>query len=133
MAKKANAKRGRGLSTTTSTTLFNNPTASIAARAAALYRVTSYEDRRLHRPDRSSAPPRSLNRNATRLRVADRFGDAIRRQTLARVMFNQPQRVMICVRRNQRREVLHALKKTGRGSGGAGRRNFWSQISCRRG
>lgn len=45
--------------------------------------------------------------------------------------FSAPADVLVCVRRQQRKEVLHALRKTGRGKGGGRkRRNWWSRIGC---
>lgn len=45
--------------------------------------------------------------------------------------FEHPKRVLICLRRKARREVLHALKKTGRGHGGGRkRRNAYSNVRC---
>lgn len=52
----------------------------------------------------------------------------------APISFGVPKQTLICVRRSQRREVLHALKKTG-GRGGRQRRprrSLFSSISCRR-
>lgn len=55
------------------------------------------------------------------------------RVDLGRVSFSAPGSTVICVRRSRRREVLHALRKTGRGSGGGRkRRNEFSSVSCRR-
>lgn len=48
------------------------------------------------------------------------------------VAFQQPKQVIACIRRKQRRGVLHALRKTGKGSGyGKKPRNLWSNIRCR--
>lgn len=45
--------------------------------------------------------------------------------------FHAPSQVLICVRRKRRKEVLHALFKTGRGSGrGRKRFNQFSKIRC---
>lgn len=49
-----------------------------------------------------------------------------------RVAFAVPHRVAVCVRRKQRREVIHALKLTGKGSRARRhRRNTWSDVDCR--
>lgn len=49
-----------------------------------------------------------------------------------RPTFRDPSRTLVCVRRGQRREVLHALRKTGRGSGGGVRKlTPNSRIRCR--
>lgn len=48
------------------------------------------------------------------------------------VEFKAPWKVLVCVRRKVRREVLHALRWTGKGTGGGRhRRNLWSQVRCR--
>lgn len=49
-----------------------------------------------------------------------------------RVGFQHPWQVMICVRRKQRREVIHALGHAGSGrkSQRAPKRNFWSEVHC---
>lgn len=45
--------------------------------------------------------------------------------------FALPKKTLICVRRKTRKEVLHALKKVGKGkSGGRRRRNWYSNIGC---
>lgn len=60
-----------------------------------------------------------------------RPSQAVWRGSLAPVQFRAPNQVIVCVRRKTRREVLHALNLTGRGSGGGRRRrNVWSSIGC---
>lgn len=51
----------------------------------------------------------------------------------ARFVFEDPKRVTVCVRRKMRREVLHAFKKTGKGSGRNRRRRFTADsfVICR--
>lgn len=44
--------------------------------------------------------------------------------------FEDPRRVMICVRRKSRREVLFAIRKTGKGARSRKRRNEWSNVRC---
>jgi len=125
---KTNVTAGRGIS---------NITTSYAARPLAspsviLTTTNTYPDARTYRPDRYSAPPIAKNVNATRLVARDTFGDAIRRQTKARIAFKVPKHVALCVRRKQRKQVLHAKKKTGAGvSRKKPTRNMWSQISCK--
>lgn len=45
-----------------------------------------------------------------------------------RMSFVAPKRVLVCVRRKQRREVLHAMRRLK--SGGAKRRTEWSDVKC---
>lgn len=48
-----------------------------------------------------------------------------------RVAFEQPEKVLVCVRRKSRKEVLHALRLTGKkGRGGSHRRTPLSDIHC---
>lgn len=47
------------------------------------------------------------------------------------VGFHQPQQVLVCVRRKRRKEVLHALRKVGRGFGRRKKHfNKWSNVRC---
>lgn len=86
-------------------------------------------DRRRYKADYTVAPA-SPNRNASRV-VVDKFGKSVRAQTKAPLRFNIPNLVTICAKRALRKEVLHALGKTGRrGFRKKPRRNFWSAIVC---
>jgi len=52
---------------------------------------------------------------------------------VSRPAFRDPQDVVVCVRRKQRKEILHALGRTGRGARRARPRlTASSHISCRR-
>lgn len=53
-----------------------------------------------------------------------------RRDVPRGVSFAVPDEVLICVRRRQRKEVLHALDKTGRAGQKPPRRNYYSDIHC---
>lgn len=44
--------------------------------------------------------------------------------------FTAPAQTLVCVRRSRRREVLHALKKTGKGGQRRPRRSRWSDYKC---
>lgn len=96
--------------------------------------VTLVEDRRFYNPLGSYAPARSLNRRS-RLVIVSPNVNKSRPVSSFRVPsaigFDVPSRVAVCVRRKQRKEVLHALKFTGKGSGGGKhRRTYWSGVSC---
>lgn len=97
--------------------------------------VTSYEDRRTHYPD-LIRPAFALPRAAARLVVKPVNKNVQRSKVKATypgygVKFAVPERVAMCVRRKRRAEVLHALKRTGKGSGGGRkRRTPYSSISC---
>lgn len=105
--------------------------------------LQDYEDRRLYHPESAVRPAASFNRDRHRLVTIEKrykkVPDATARlrmlsQTQAPLAFEKPEKVLICVRRKIRKEVLHALKKTG-GRGGVTRKPIWnrfSEISCRR-
>lgn len=85
--------------------------------------LTEVQDRRVFHPDGRQRAAISVDGTKTR-QVAGRS---------YRINFAVPDRVMVCVRRKIRDEVLHALKLTGRGSGrGKKRFNVFSGISCKR-
>lgn len=46
------------------------------------------------------------------------------------VKFTAPKETLICVRRHRRKEVLHALKKTGKGGQKKPRRTPWRDYQC---
>lgn len=91
------------------------------------------EDRRQFHPLAEFRPARSFL-TRPRLVIAQPNVNKPRRSTLripSQVGFDVPRNVAVCVRRKSRKEVLHALRFTGRGSGGgAKRRNYWSDVSC---
>lgn len=100
--------------------------------------LTVFEDRRTFHPERDQRPARSFSKALHRLvvkeplRNPDRFASlrAFPASIPTRIGFEDPKRVLICVRRKRRKEVLHALKKTGRGGQKKPRRSWYSSISC---
>lgn len=49
-----------------------------------------------------------------------------------RLSWRRPARLAVCVRRQERKEVLHALRRTGKGARSPRRRRTWlSSVSCR--
>lgn len=103
-------------------------------------------DRRTFRPDESTRPP-SANRP---FQIVSRLVQVknIPRQVHGRVNrynpfyqarshlrqrlgFSLPRRIEACIRRQARKEVLHAKRKTGKAGQRKPSRNFWSAISCR--
>lgn len=108
------------------------------------------EDRRLFDPDPFSVPRSTFGRTT----VVDRnvnLGRPVRSRSLGTVMlsprvkavmvpkvlksdrqaFKAPARVVVCVRRQQRKEVMFAKKKAGRGGQRRPRFNWWSRVTCR--
>lgn len=96
--------------------------------------VTFIEDRRLFHPLGAFAPARSLDRRSRLIVHPPNVNKSVRRNDFrvpSAVGFDVPSRVAVCVRRKQRKEVLHAKRFTGRGSGGGKhRRNYWSDVRC---
>lgn len=90
-------------------------------------------DRRLYHPLGAVRPALSLSGNPHRL-VYGRNSKvtAVTRWPVAAVAFHAPKRVVICVRRKRRKEVIFALGRAGRGgSFRKPRRNFYSSVECR--
>lgn len=107
--------------------------------------LSLYEDRRQWNPEDIYAPARSftktrhrltvVNENLTRNRTKPQTVGDIRRRsdgTLARIAFQNPDKVLICARRQIRREVMHAFGKAGRGGQKSPKFNEYSKISCRK-
>lgn len=86
-------------------------------------------DRRRYNPTKRSAAPHAANRNATRLLIGA-VGKVASGKLPHTVRFRLPNLVTLCIRRQLRREVLHALNRTRTGRGGRNRRNIWSDIKC---
>lgn len=119
---------------------------SIFSSRPAMSLLSEFEDRREWHPEGFARPARLFSRPRHRLSLVDqprRSRTPLNRdpfshlrsfnsQTKARIAFREPDRVLVCVRRNIRKEVLHAFRKTGRVGQRRPRRSFYSSISCRR-
>lgn len=114
------------------------------------------EDRRRFNPTKSIAPPKSIQkpnqplahrlvdtaitirrrRRRFHARIAEYTDPSytVRRRIKSRIGFSIPRRLEVCIRRQIRKEVLFARKKTGAGHPKQRKpvRNIWSAISCRR-
>lgn len=109
------------------------PTPLIVTRLPPVHRA-EVEDRRTHHPLGFFRPARMITGHPSHL-VAKPGPAKFRRASLQvpkAIAFEAPKKTLICVRRKQRKEVLHALKKTGKGGGKRRRprRNWYSAISC---
>lgn len=82
--------------------------------------ILEVNDGRKYHPLRR-ARPIIAQRFAARLNP-DVLGSSLRSPFGSALKYAEPQRVSVCLRRKGRREVLHALKRTGKGSGGGRRR-----------
>lgn len=91
--------------------------------------LTLYEDRRRFHPSGVKAPAYALPRSSSRLVVVDYPGRP-GRQTKATVSFKKPRDVTICVRREERKQVLHAKGVAG-GRVRPPRRSEYSDVSCK--
>lgn len=94
--------------------------------------LTQFEDRRTYHPDSIARNATSFFSNAHSLQVPiGKTGrELLEKFPSSRVGFTDAKNVLICVRRKQRKEVLHALKKTGKTGQKAPRRSFYSDIQC---
>lgn len=94
------------------------------------------EDRRLFHPQGVHRPARSFTNPRHRLRSVRVKKNPKKVQNTAypsfHIGFEAPKRVLVCVRRKQRREVIHALGYSGRGVGRKrrSRRSEYSSINC---
>lgn len=99
--------------------------------------LVPFEDRRLWSPDRLE-PARRLPTGQAHFRVAPppaKRSTARLRALLwpsHQVAFQQPERVAVCIRRQRRREVLHALNVAGSRGLRPPRRSQYTGVSCRR-
>lgn len=93
------------------------------------YSLGDWEDRREFHPEGYHRPARAFFKDAARSVLVTPSTPLVRK--VSRTSFAYPKAVPICVRRQQRKEVLLAL---GYGGGGhrPGRRNFQSEVSCKR-
>jgi len=106
-----------------------------------------FEDRRTYHPEGKNRPIRSITRAASRVGLRDsvRPSKAMPKKRARRapsvpshgqtrdvLVFARPKEVMTCVRRTERREVIFAKRKAGRGSRKKPKFDFRSKISCKK-
>lgn len=101
--------------------------------------LVDVEDGRRFNPDAAFRPPQTVFGRPARWSVS--YGSppnnrGVRSKGVsdigARSGFEDARNVIVCVRRKERREVLHALRRTGSGSGRGPRRISWkSSIGCK--
>lgn len=99
--------------------------------------LSVFEDRREWNPEGDNAPARSFNKSRHRLVSIPRRP----RKSVAYikpnfytpdvVAFHAPRKVLICVRRKRRKEVMFALNKAGKAGQRSPRFNEYSEVSCR--
>lgn len=103
-----------------------SPPLSLPDQPAIWSDLMEVEDRRRYQPGR---PAGFRAAASTRSAVAPTKTHANLTQSVVQT-FKAPAHVAICVRRKIRKAVLHALKKTGRGSSPPRRRNYYSGVRC---
>lgn len=121
------ARRGRGPLVTTKR-VYRLPRPSVSTRSGR--RLLAVEDRRLRpqgpvRTVRGSIPSVVVKRAAGRVKRSS--GPLLSSQ----LMFRPSAHTIVCIRRQTRKEVMHATGKAGRKGQRRPRRNEWSSISCR--
>lgn len=83
---------------------------------------TDVDDGRRYNPTNTRRPPKSVTGASSAYNYKS--------LTPLRVAFQQPEKVIVCIRRKIRKEVLHALKLTRKNGGGARKRTPLSDIHC---
>lgn len=111
-----------------------------AARPNLVRPAPLVSDRRLYHPDGYKAPVYAPVRTYKRIveHVVQRPRHSVVRKKNAvwarptRFAFQVPKKVELCVRREKRRQVLFAMRRTGKGSRARRRRrNYWTGVSCK--
>lgn len=87
---------------------------------------TEIEDRRVFHPSGPVRP--ALNKNGRQHTLKASGAPAL---FSPRVGFEDAQRVLVCVRRKTRKEVLHARRKTGKKGQKSPNFNFLSSLTCK--
>lgn len=91
------------------------------------------EDRREFHPMGRFRPARSLSTPLHRLEVPNAPVRHTVRKTISaisHIAFKAPEKVLVCVRRQRRKEVLHALQKAGKSGQARPRHSYYSSIKC---
>lgn len=97
--------------------------------------LRTLEDRREFHPERARRPARGFFIPRHRLVIlSDPVGDSMRDMSQSvpfSIGFERPKQVAVCIRRKQRREVIHALGKAGAGvRRRRPRRSEYSDVRC---
>lgn len=102
--------------------------------------LSEFEDRRTWHPEGIYRPARSFEAPRHRLKAVGVFSDgAVRRSERSRAFvgvpsgigFEDARRVLVCVRRKTRKQVIHALGVAGRKGLRPPRFSEYSKISCK--
>lgn len=90
-----------------------------------------FEDRRTFHPVAAQRPARSFSHPRHRLVAASVPQNRPYQRMTAPVAFQAPRRVLVCVRRRIRKQVIHAFGHAGRTGQKRPRRNEYSTINCK--
>lgn len=100
------------------------------------YSRREVEDRRQWHPLGYHRPAQSVSSQYHQLRAKVLPRKFVKPRAYGRaetaVAFGRPERLMVCVRRSIRKQVMHATGRAGRGGQKKPRFNWLSQISCKR-
>lgn len=125
--------RSRRSSTTTSSygSSWSSPPRLPALRALEQARalIKAIEDRRRWSPLGFASPAGAKSRMSRRLTVSGANSTA-RLTPPSGLSFSVPRDVAVCVRRKERREVIFAQRKAGKGARSPRRRSKFSDIGC---
>lgn len=98
--------------------------------------MVDVEDRRRHHPLMEWAPPLTYSGNPARITHKNKFSRPHKMAGFTvpgvpkKLAFKNSKKTLLCVRRSQRKEVLFALARTGKGSRSKRKHNRFSEISC---
>lgn len=112
----------------------NNIASNILLHSTIRSVLSDISDRRTFHPLGDVRPAKGFSKGASRVVLSpnvNRSSKNVRaRPDVFR--FNSPGSVAVCVRRQKRREVIFALRKSGKGARSRRRRNYFSDVSCSR-
>lgn len=95
--------------------------------------LSPIEDRRVFHPQGVRRPAKSFLGNSHTLRAPEPSPAMLskpRPYITPGVAFEDPNKVLVCVRRKRRREVLHAFNKTGKTGQKKPRQSYYSSVKC---
>lgn len=112
--------------------VLSRPLAPLFSGLPSLTPLKDVEDRRTWHPVGPFRPARQLGGHPVHpVNVNKPKNQKFKRQLPFGLKFAVPENTVICVRRKRRKEVLHALKKTGKGRGRKRpTKNWYSKIGC---
>lgn len=101
-----------------------------AVRSPSRDLLRQIEDRRSFYPEPATRPALTFSGSSASIDAHIPKKKANRNRVPTQFAFSAPGDVLVCVRRKRRKEVLHALRKTGKRGQRRPRRNRFSDIRC---